>query len=127
MRSRAVNERGAGTGLVAVICLGMAAVLAAGVIALGWFESHARATRAADLAAVAGAKQYATDGEACATAKGVAQRNHTRQTGCTVKGDRTSFVVTIEIEADLWPKIDLPGAPRKVRVTAIAGSANAAP
>ncbi|CAI9404780.1 hypothetical protein AESSP_01281 [Aestuariimicrobium sp. T2.26MG-19.2B] len=126
MRGRG-RERGVGTILIAALMLLVVLGTLAGVWVLGWWRAHARAADAADLAAVAGGEAYAATGEACSRARHTVVRNGAALVSCSVAGDATSFVVTVTAETRLWPPVHLPGAPRSVRVTALAGSSNAMP
>ncbi|GAA4372961.1 Rv3654c family TadE-like protein [Paeniglutamicibacter cryotolerans] len=87
-------EHGAGTalvaGLVALILMGIVAVLAVGAAA----EAGARAGTAADLAALAGADaaRGITAGEPCSVAAATAVRNGARIAGCRRSGAGGSIV-----------------------------------
>ncbi|WP_203567814.1 Rv3654c family TadE-like protein [Aestuariimicrobium ganziense] len=119
MRRR--DERGAGTVLTAVVLLGLCLCLAVGLVAVGWMSSRRHATQVADLAALAGAQAFARGDRACPVATEVADRNEATVTGCATEGERSAFVVRVEVQVQLRPH--LRGAPGTVTVTGVAGSA----
>lgn len=126
----ASRERGSGTIITAMVMMVVLALTGLGVWALGWFRSHAIAADAADLGALTAARAYVGDPQAdawsaCQKAAKTVKRNGARTDNCVFAGDETSFTVTVTTEADLWPRIAVPGAPKRVRASAVAGSANA--
>lgn len=118
---RGRSDRGSGTILTATLalCLGFGTLV--GVWVIGWSSSHQRATRIADLAALAGADAIASGGDGCAEARRVAERNGGSVSRCTLKGEAPSFVLVVEVKVPLRPRIALPGAPTTVRGEAAAG------
>ena len=124
------RERGVGTLTSVMVMAALVGVTLLGVWALGWLRAHARAADAADLGALAAARAYAADPDpdawsACVKGARTLTRNQARAVNCVLEGDSTSFIVTVTAETELWPRIPLPGAPRVVRVSAVAGSPNA--
>ncbi|MGJ6979802.1 Rv3654c family TadE-like protein [Aestuariimicrobium soli] len=124
------GERGVGTVLTAVVMMAIVAATVFGLWGLGWLRGHAIAADAADSGALAAARAYAADPEAdswaaCQRGAAAVVRNGATAVNCVFEGDETSFVVTVTAEVKLWPRISLPGAPRRVQVTALAGSGNA--
>lgn len=124
------RDRGVGTLTSVMVMAALVGVTLLGVWALGWLRAHARAADAADLGALAAAQAYAADPEsdswsACVKGAATVKRNQARAENCVFEGDASSFIVTVTAETTLWPRIGLPGAPRVVRVKAVAGSANA--
>ncbi len=106
------------------------ALTAVGLWSLGWVGSRHRVSHAADLLALAGASQFAATGsdqQACAQAKQGADQQRFELQSCAVAGVPASFVVTVRVCGELRPRIDRPGVPRRVCVSAKAGTANARP
>lgn len=90
------RERGSATvyaaiAITALVSLTFAAVLVAGLVRL----SH-EVDRAADLAALAGARVALDGGDGCRAAQHVAEANGTRVATC----DQTGPVVTVEVRAE---------------------------
>lgn len=117
------DEHGSGTVLTATIALCLTFGALVGVWVIGWGSSHQRATRVADLAALAGADATASGGDGCSEARRVADRNGGSVSRCTLKGEAPSFVLVVEVTVPLRPRITLAGAPTTVRAEAAAGPA----
>ncbi|MEV7429802.1 Rv3654c family TadE-like protein [Nocardioides sp. NPDC092400] len=89
--TRRPGERGSAT-LFAVGCLALLLLLgsALGVVA-AMVRAHRTAQAAADLAALAGATTVG-DGDPCAAAAGIAERNGARVLDCAVRGREVRVV-----------------------------------
>lgn len=118
---RARDERGSGSGLVAMICLiclGMGAVT---MVLTWWVGCAEQARNVADLAALAGAHAKAAGDDACSGATANAVVNGGRVITCDVNESATGeFIVTVSVEVELRPHVQ--GGPRAVTATARAGA-----
>lgn len=91
------DERGAGTVFAlmwvgVLVTLGMASVLAVGVV-----TTHRRSQAAADLSALAGAQAHQRGADGCAAAGSVAARNGARLASCRLVG--RDLLVTVSMPA----------------------------
>lgn len=109
--------------MLTVVLTGMA------IWAFGWVNSRHRASHGADLLALAAAQAFAAGEQPCQVAQEGARRQGLRLEKCVLDGDVTSFVVTCTVSVELRPTIRASGVgkiPTRVRVTAKAGTADAA-
>lgn len=96
-----MGDRGSGTLLATLAALAVAGLTAVGVC---WAVISAEGYRlqgAADLAAIAGAGEQLTGGDACDAARRSAGLNDATVTRCKVAGDEVEFVVTVHVDAPL--------------------------
>lgn len=122
-----MSQRGVGTLLVAALLVLVVVLTGVGIWALGWVNSRHRVSAAADLSALAGAGAMASGQDACAVAAQAAFRSEVKLEECTVQGDASSFVVRVTVSGELRPVIGWADVPRRVWVTALAGTSDARP
>lgn len=101
------DEHGAGavSGLLWIgilLALGMACVLAVGVI-----TTHRRAQAAVDLAALAGAQAHQRGEDPCGAAAGVAARNGARLGDCHLSGADILVIVSVDAPAILGDRFTM--------------------
>ena len=118
MRRR--GERGVGTVLTAGVCAVLLVVAWVASVLVSWIGQVTSAQDAADLASLAAAGAVARGADPCGAAKETATRNRVELTGCTVRGDRWSFVVDVRVRCALEPAV--PGGPGHVERAASAGT-----
>ena len=115
------DERGVGTVMTAAMCMVVVGIAMISSVVVAWLASEQSAQDAADLASLAGASVVVEGGNGCAAARWVAERNGARLVACEVTGEPRSFVIEVDVERALHPRIH--GAPETVRRTATAGRA----
>jgi secretion/DNA translocation related TadE-like protein len=98
--SRGRDERGSAT-LLVVEMVGLLLFIGAALsVVTAMVVAHRAAQAAADLAALAGARDVAGGGAGCARATQIAAANQARVTTCTVTGRVVDVVV--EVEGPHW-------------------------
>lgn len=117
----ASSERGAGTMLVAGVCLAVASVLFVAAVLIAWFAEVRQAERVAELSALAAVGEAIEGGDPCRAAERVARANESRLTGCRVLGAAPDVVVEAEVSVRLRPALPL-GAPAEIARRATAGA-----
>lgn len=117
------DERGAGTVLAVLVVMVLASALLVGLWAAGWAASRQRAAQAADLAALAGARAQVSGRDTCRAAAEIARRNRASLVSCRIEGGVRDVVVRVAVETDLVPTVA--GRPRRVQVSAVAGTVGA--
>lgn len=109
------SERGAGTVIVLVIALVMAAAVGAGILTGQAIVAHHRVANTADLAALAGAQALQEGKPACSAADSTATANHAQLLVCRVDGQ----AVTVRVVALLRWRV--PGLPAEAVAESRAG------
>ncbi|MFC6357777.1 Rv3654c family TadE-like protein [Luteococcus peritonei] len=114
------DERGAGTVLALMVVLTTCAALLVAVWLVGWIGCLRQARSAADLAALAGAQAYTAGQDPCPAARAAGARNQVTVGSCRLEGHPDSFLVRVQVRAQLKPAWG--GAARTVEARAVAGS-----
>ncbi|MDO5083979.1 hypothetical protein EII34_07790 [Arachnia propionica] len=114
------DERGAGTLMVAAVCLALVAVVTGALVLVGWLGAATRAGGAADLTALAAAEAVAQGQDGCAIATRTAEANEADLETCQVFGEPRSFVVEVSIRVPLGAGLGRTGL--AVTRTATAGT-----
>ena len=108
------GDRGAGSVLLTAV---VAVVLSAATVSLGLvgaLVARQRAEAAADLAALAGARELLRAGDACGTAGRVAAAGGARVTECEAAGTTVRLVVEVALPGVL-DRLDVPPARARAR------------
>jgi len=127
MSRRPERERGAGTLMVAGICVALALVTLCLAAAASYLVARHRAEAAADLAALAGARAVVAagfpaepDAVACDAAATAASNNQATLDGCSVVAFARYVAVTAEVSVPA--PLSIPGLPDHLAATARAGN-----
>lgn len=118
-RAREPNERGAGTLMVAGVLVVLVSVTLMSFWAIGWLASAQSARSVADLAAVAGAQELVSGGDACASARRVADANGGQVVRCEVRTAGVDFRVIVKVQVPLLPRVL--GQPAWISGSAVSG------
>ena len=116
-------ERGSGSVLTLGIITVVLTLFVAVAGASGYVVAAHRARSAADLAALAGAVDFATTADAaaaCGAAAVNAEANAVALAGCTVTGDPLDYVVAVEVDRTVARP--LPALPSSVSARGFAGT-----